>query len=61
MQHGDKDKVLSIYNSLYMIEVAKEKGARVEMLTVREQVIDSREKTSNRACRRYIKLQQNLS
>ncbi len=32
--HGDNDKVLSINNSLYMMEVAKEKGAPVEMLTV---------------------------
>lgn len=32
--HGNNDKVLSINNSLYMMEVAKEKGAPVEMLTV---------------------------
>ncbi len=33
--HGDNDKTLSINNSLYRMKVAKEKGARVEMLTVK--------------------------
>lgn len=33
--HGDDDKILNIKNSLYMLEVAKEKGAPVEMLTVK--------------------------
>ncbi|RZJ75507.1 MAG: alpha/beta hydrolase [Flavobacterium sp.] len=33
--HGDNDKVLNIKQSLYMMEVAKEKKANVEMLTVK--------------------------
>jgi acetyl esterase/lipase len=33
--HGDKDTTLSINNSLYMLEVAKQKGADVELLTVK--------------------------
>ncbi|MHA7944783.1 alpha/beta hydrolase fold domain-containing protein [Formosa sp. 3Alg 14/1] len=32
--HGDSDKTLPIINSQYMVEVAKEKGADVELLTV---------------------------
>ncbi|MFB9052667.1 alpha/beta hydrolase fold domain-containing protein [Formosa undariae] len=32
--HGDSDKILPIINSQYMVEVAKEKGADVELLTV---------------------------
>ncbi len=33
--HGDKDPILDIKNSLYMMEVAKEKGADVQLLTVK--------------------------
>ncbi|PQV48992.1 alpha/beta hydrolase family protein [Jejuia pallidilutea] len=33
--HGDKDTVLPIVNSTYMVEVAKEKKADVELLTVK--------------------------
>lgn len=33
--HGDKDSTLNIRNSTYMVEVAKEKGADVELLTVK--------------------------
>ena len=33
--HGDEDKTLSIKNSLCMMDVAKEKGADVELLTVK--------------------------
>ncbi len=33
--HGDNDKVLSIKNSLYMMDIAKQEKARVEMLTVK--------------------------
>lgn len=33
--HGNNDKVLPIKNSLYMMDIAKERGARVEMLTVK--------------------------
>ncbi|TXG39050.1 alpha/beta hydrolase fold domain-containing protein [Seonamhaeicola maritimus] len=33
--HGDKDKVLPIINSTYMVEVAKEKRADVELLTIK--------------------------
>ncbi|MDF7799255.1 prolyl oligopeptidase family serine peptidase [Pontiellaceae bacterium B1224] len=33
--HGDKDPILSITNSLYMMAVAQEKGADVELLTVK--------------------------
>ena len=32
--HGDKDQVLSYKNATYMVDVAKEKGANVELLTV---------------------------
>ncbi|WP_139955780.1 prolyl oligopeptidase family serine peptidase [Flavicella sediminum] len=32
--HGEKDKVLPIINSTYMLEVAKEKKAAVELLTI---------------------------
>lgn len=32
--HGEADRTLSITNSLYMLEVAKENGADVELLTV---------------------------
>lgn len=32
--HGDKDTVLPIINSTYMVEVAKEKKADVELLTI---------------------------
>lgn len=33
--HGEKDPILSIKNSLHMLEFAKEKGADVELLTVK--------------------------
>jgi hypothetical protein len=33
--HGDKDTTLPVINSLYMIEVAKEKNADVKLLTVK--------------------------
>ncbi|WP_406683261.1 alpha/beta hydrolase fold domain-containing protein [Seonamhaeicola sp. MEBiC1930] len=33
--HGDKDKVLPIINSTYMVEVAKEKKADVKLLTIK--------------------------
>lgn len=33
--HGEKDKVLPIINSTYMLEVAKEKNADVELLTIK--------------------------
>ncbi|ANW97420.1 hypothetical protein AXE80_03375 [Wenyingzhuangia fucanilytica] len=33
--HGDKDDVLPIINSTYMVEVAKEKKADVELLTIK--------------------------
>lgn len=33
--HGEKDPILSIRNSTHMMEVAKEKGADVELLTVK--------------------------
>jgi len=33
--HGDKDTVLPIINSTYMVEVAKEKNADVELLTIK--------------------------
>ncbi|WP_117882436.1 prolyl oligopeptidase family serine peptidase [Aureibaculum luteum] len=33
--HGDKDTTLPIINSTYMIEVAKEKNADVELLTIK--------------------------
>ncbi|WP_405607925.1 prolyl oligopeptidase family serine peptidase [Polaribacter sp. Asnod1-A03] len=33
--HGDKDIVLPIINSIYMVEVAKEKNANVELLTIK--------------------------
>jgi len=33
--HGDKDTVLPISNSIYMMEVAKEKNADVELLTIK--------------------------
>lgn len=33
--HGDKDKTLPIINSTYMIEVAKEKKADVQLLTIK--------------------------
>lgn len=33
--HGDKDTVLPIINSIYMLEVAKEKKADVELLTIK--------------------------
>ncbi|XMO85365.1 prolyl oligopeptidase family serine peptidase [Algibacter sp. AS12] len=33
--HGDKDTVLPIINSTYMIEVAKEKNADIELLTIK--------------------------
>ena len=33
--HGEKDPTLSIKNSLHMMDVAKEKGADVELLTVK--------------------------
>lgn len=33
--HGEKDSTLSVKNSLYMMEVAKEKGADVELVTVK--------------------------
>ncbi|WP_066219960.1 alpha/beta hydrolase fold domain-containing protein [Formosa haliotis] len=33
--HGDKDTVLPIINSTYMVEVGKEKGADVELLTIK--------------------------
>jgi len=33
--HGDKDTVLPIINSTYMLEVAKEKKANVELLTIK--------------------------
>lgn len=33
--HGDKDKVLPIINSTYMMKVAKEKNADVELLTIK--------------------------
>jgi dipeptidyl aminopeptidase/acylaminoacyl peptidase len=33
--HGDKDATLSVKNSLYMLDVAKEKGADVELLIVK--------------------------
>ena len=33
--HGDKDTVLPIINSTYMVEVAKEKNAEVELLTIK--------------------------
>lgn len=32
--HGDKDTVLPIINSTYMMEIAKEKNANVELLTI---------------------------
>ena len=34
--HGEKDPVLSINNSLHMMDVAKEKGADVELLRVKD-------------------------
>ncbi|MDE5419078.1 alpha/beta hydrolase [Labilibaculum sp. DW002] len=33
--HGDKDKILPISNSLYMMEVAKKKNADVQLLTIK--------------------------
>ncbi|MCL5129579.1 prolyl oligopeptidase family serine peptidase [Algibacter sp. L4_22] len=33
--HGDKDTTLPIINSIYMMEVAKEKNADVELLTIK--------------------------
>ncbi len=33
--HGDKDTVLPIINSTYMVEVAKEKQANVQLLTIK--------------------------
>ena len=33
--HGENDKVLPIINSTYMVEVAKEKNAEVELLTIK--------------------------
>jgi len=33
--HGEKDPVLSIKNSLHMMDIAKEKGADVKLLTVK--------------------------
>lgn len=33
--HGDKDDVLPIINSIYMVEEAKHKGADVELLTIK--------------------------
>ncbi len=33
--HGEKDPILSIKNSLYMMDIAKQKGADVELLTVK--------------------------
>ncbi|WP_229130365.1 alpha/beta hydrolase [Ancylomarina sp. 16SWW S1-10-2] len=33
--HGDKDKTLPIKNSLYMLKVAKEKNADVQLLTIK--------------------------
>lgn len=33
--HGDKDEALPIINSIYMMEVAKEKKADVELLTIK--------------------------
>ncbi|WP_220763953.1 prolyl oligopeptidase family serine peptidase [Flavobacterium sp. UMI-01] len=33
--HGDNDKVLPISNSIYMMEVAKQKKANVELLTIK--------------------------
>jgi len=36
--HGDKDTTLPIINSQYMVKVAKEKNADVELLTVKNGV-----------------------
>ncbi|MFD2832625.1 prolyl oligopeptidase family serine peptidase [Gramella sp. AN32] len=33
--HGDKDTILPIINSTYMVEVAKEKNSNVELLTIK--------------------------